>query len=78
MAMQFNDTPDRVRKAYESNDAVADLIASIRKSKALDWLLHHVEFVDPQGNAVDSDLVLGHDHDHDEDNDDDVVEGDEA
>ena len=77
MAMQFNDTPDRVRKAYESNDAVPDLIASIRKSKALDWLLHHVEFVDPQGNAVDSDLVLGHDHDHDDDHDDDVVEGEE-
>ena len=54
-----------VRKAYEKNDAVSELVAQLRKSKALDWLLHHVEMVDPDGKAIDSDLLLGHDHDHD-------------
>ena len=58
-----------VRKAYEKNDAVSELIAQLRKSKALDWLLHHVEMVDPEGNAIDSDLLLGHSHDHDHDHD---------
>ena len=57
-----------VRRAYERNDAVPELMAQMRKSKALDWLLHHVEMVDPDGNAIDRDLVLGHDeHDHDHD-----------
>ena len=78
MALQFNDTADRVRKAYESNEAVPELIASIRKSKALDWLLHHVEFVDGDGRPVDGDLVLGHDHDHDDDVDDSDGEGADA
>ena len=78
MALQFNDTADRVRKVYESNEAVPELIASIRKSKALDWLLHHVEFVDGDGRPVDGDLVLGHDHDHDDDVDDTDDEGADA
>ena len=50
-----------------------ELVAQIRKSKALDWLLHHVEMVDPEGNEIDRDLVLGHTHDddgHDHDHDD--------
>jgi trigger factor len=68
LAMQVNQKPNQVRKAYESNDLVPELQAQIRKSKALDWLLHHVEMVDPDGNRIDNDLVLGHSHDHDHDN----------
>jgi trigger factor len=50
-------------------------MAQIRKSKAMDWLLHHVEMVDTDGAVIDRDLVLGHthdddDHDHDHDHDD--------
>lgn len=78
MALQFNDTADRVRKVYETNEAVPELVASIRKSKALDWLLHHVEFVDGDGRPVDGDLVLGHDHDHDDDVEDADGEGADA
>ena len=54
-----------VRKAYEKNDAVFDLVSQMRKSKALDWLLHHVELVDDTGASLDRDAVLGHTHDHD-------------
>ena len=60
----------------EQNDAVPELIAQIRKSKATDWLLHHVEMVDREGKPIDRDLVLGHTHDehgdhvHDHDHDD--------
>jgi len=76
LAMQVNQKPNQVRKAYEANDLVPELQAQIRKSKALDWLLHHVEMVDPDGNRIDNDLVLGHSHDHDHDPDHD--HGDDA
>ncbi len=74
MAMQYGQKAKEIRKAYEQNDAVPELLAQIRKSKAMDWLLHHVEMVDATGEPIDRDLVLGHthdddDHDHDHDRD---------
>lgn len=78
IAMQVNEKVTKVRQAYERNDMVPELAAEIRKSKALDWLLHHVEMVDPDGHPIDRDLVLGHthgpdgghhDHDHNRDHD---------
>jgi trigger factor len=58
----------KVRRAYEQNDAVTDLAAQMQKSKALEWLLHHVTYVDQNGNEMSTDTVLGeHDHDHDHD-----------
>jgi trigger factor len=74
IAMQVRQKPAQVRKAYEVNDAVTDLTAQIMKTKALDWLLHHVEVVDPDGQPIDRELVIGHthdDHDHDHDGHDD-------
>jgi trigger factor len=67
MAMQYGQKAKEIRKAYERNDAVPELMAQIRKSKAMDWLLHHVEMVDAAGEPIDRDLVLGHTHDHDHD-----------
>jgi trigger factor len=67
IAVQVRQKPNEVRKAYEKNDAVTDLIAQMRKTKALDWLLEHVEIVDQEGNPIDRALVIGktdHDHDH--------------
>ena len=79
MAMQYGQKAKDVRRVYEQNDAVPELIAQIRKSKAMDWLLHHVEMVDHEGAVIDRELVLGHthddhdehDHDHDEHDHDD-------
>lgn len=74
MAMQYGQKAKEIRKAYERNDAVPELMSQIRKSKAMDWLLHHVEMVDAAGDPIDRDLVLGHthdDHDHDHDHDED-------
>ena len=82
MAMQFDQKPNQVRKAYEQNDMVPELAAQIRKGKALDWLIHHVEMVDPEGNPLDRDVILGHTHDpdgghsHDHDHDHDHDDGD--
>jgi len=77
-AMQYGQKAKDIRRVYEQNDAVPDLIAQIRKSKAMDWLLHHVEMVDHAGNQLDTDLIIGHthddhdDHDHDHDHDHDA------
>jgi trigger factor len=66
MAMQYGQKAKDIRRAYEQNEAVPELAAQIRKSKAFDWLLHHIEFVDPDGNPIDRDTLLGHSHDHDD------------
>jgi trigger factor len=63
IAVQVQQKPAQVQKAYESNDLVRELTAQIRKSKALDWLVHHVEYVDQTGAPLDLDLVLGRGHD---------------
>ena len=65
MAMQYQQKAKDIRKAYEDNDAVPELVAQIRKSKAFDWLLHNVEFVDDSGSVIDRDTLLGHTHDED-------------
>lgn len=65
IGLRVKEKPDKVRRAYEKNDAVADLAANIRKSKALDWLLHNATYVGPAGEVLDRDTVLGHAHDAD-------------
>lgn len=84
MAMQYGQKAKEIRKAYEQNDAVSELLAQIKKNKALDWLVHNVDFVDENGAALDRDLVLGHtqdeggnhthDHNHDEEGTDETSE----
>lgn len=67
---------EQVRAAYQANDAIVDLAAEIAKSKALDWLIHHVEYVDPAGTVLDRGIVLGlteaDEAAHDDDSDDQV------
>jgi trigger factor len=65
MAMQYGQKARDIRRAYEQNDAVPELVAQIRKSKALDWLIHRIAFVDPDGTPIDRDALLGHTHDED-------------
>jgi trigger factor len=80
MAMQLGRKAKEIRRMYERNDAVPELIAQVRKSKAMDWLLHHVEMVDHDGHEIDRDLVLGHTHDdeHDDAPDHDHDDAEEA
>jgi trigger factor len=78
MAMQYGQKAKEIRRVYERNDAVPELMAEIRKGKAMDWLLHHVEMVDHEGNPIDRDLVLGHTHDDDEHDDHDAHDDEEG
>ncbi|MEQ1873418.1 MAG: trigger factor [Ilumatobacteraceae bacterium] len=70
IAVRARQKANEVRKAYEKNDAVTDLIAQIRKNRALDIVLENALVVDDAGTTIDTDLLLGkneHDHDHDHD-----------
>ena len=53
LAERSREKVQKVRQAYERNDAVGGLRAELRKRKALNWLTEHVEIVDPNGAPID-------------------------
>ena len=59
IAMQVNRKASEVRKAYETQDMMVDLVPQIRKSKAVDWLLRNSTLVDDKGNAISADTLFG-------------------
>jgi len=58
IAARVNQKPAQVRKAYEKGDAVPELRAELRKRKAVEWLLQHVEIVDGEGRTIDRSLLI--------------------
>ena len=46
-----------VRRELERQDAIATVRSDVRKSKALEWLVEHVEIVDEEGHPVDRALL---------------------
>ncbi len=42
-----------MRTQLERNDQMSAVRSDLDKRKALDWLLEHVEIVDPDGNPID-------------------------
>ena len=44
--------------AEDLSAAIGDLKAQIRKSKALEWLVRQVTYVDPEGRAIGTDTLL--------------------
>ena len=66
IAMRVNQKADKVRRLYDRNDAIEDLRAQIRKSKALDWLIEHAALVGPDGSPIDAALLLAEDTGKDE------------
>lgn len=66
IAVRARQKAAEVRRAYEKNEAVTDLIAQMRKNRALDVVLENAQVVDESGATIDTHLLLGtHDHDHD-------------
>ena len=59
IAMQVGRKVNQVRKAYQENDALTELVAQIHKSQAVDWLLRNSTLVDPEGNAISADDLFG-------------------
>jgi hypothetical protein len=76
IAAQVDEKPAKVRKQLDRNDQLPLVRSDLRRRKALDWLLEHVEVVDPDGVEIDRDLIdvaadfPGDTHDHDHDHDD--------
>ncbi|MDQ6798942.1 MAG: trigger factor [Actinomycetota bacterium] len=46
-------TPEVIRRRLESEDRLSEVRSGIRKSKALEWLTAHTEYVDEEGRVVD-------------------------
>jgi trigger factor len=59
IAQRAGAKPRRVRSLYEKNDALGDLRAQICKSKALEWLVREVTYVDAEGRPIATDTLLG-------------------
>jgi trigger factor len=86
IAARMREKPDKVRRQLERNEQLSAVRSDLRTRKALDWLLEHIELVDPDGKPIErADLELetdleehdhhhhdhGHDHDHDHDHEHD-------
>ncbi|WP_040495848.1 trigger factor [Ilumatobacter nonamiensis] len=79
LAMQYEQKAKDIRRAYEQNDAVSELVSQIQKSKAFDFLVHHATYVDENGNEMDRDALIGHsEHDHDHDDSTEDVDAEAA
>ncbi len=84
IAQQVGEKPAKVRKQLDRNDQLSLVRSDVRRRKALDWLIEHVEIVDPDGAPIDRELIdvtgdfpgdAGHDHDHDHDHDHEHEDG---
>jgi trigger factor len=53
LAQRLNEKPDRVRQQFERADQMPAVRSDIKKRKALDWLVEHVELVDEQGEPIE-------------------------
>lgn len=77
IATQVNEKPAKVRKQLDRNDQLPLVRSDLRRRKALDWLLEHIEVVDPEGVEIARDLIdvtgdfPGDDHEHHEHHDHD-------
>ena len=53
LAERMGRKPAEVRRELERQDAIATVRSDVRKAKALEWLVEHVEIVDEEGRPVD-------------------------
>jgi trigger factor len=57
LAERVGQKPDRVRRELERAEQVQAIRSDIRKRKALEWLVEHVELVDESGKAIERDAL---------------------
>jgi trigger factor len=57
LAGAYEMTPAQLRDNLERADQMPAVRSDLKKSKALEWLLEHVELVDPEGRPVDRALL---------------------
>jgi trigger factor len=70
LATRVNEKPAKVRQQLERADQLSAVRSDIKKRKALDWLVEHVELVDEQGNPIEREaLELPADENNEEEDD---------
>ncbi|MDE3204818.1 MAG: trigger factor [Acidobacteriota bacterium] len=57
LAASYNMKPAEARRNLERADQMLAVRSDWKKSRAMDWLLEHVEVVDEQGQAIDRSLL---------------------
>ncbi len=57
LADRFEAEPDQVREQLESTDQMPAVRSDVRKGKAVEWLVDHVEAVDEEGHPIDRALL---------------------
>jgi trigger factor len=57
LAERMQRRPAEVRRELERQDAIPTVRSDVRKAKALEWLVEHVEIVDEEGHPVDRSLL---------------------
>jgi trigger factor len=57
LAGAYEMTPEALRENLERADQMPAVRSDLKKSKALEWLVEHVELVDPEGRPVDRSLL---------------------
>jgi trigger factor len=76
LAERVGQKPERVRRDLERGEQVQAVRSDIRKRKALEWLVEHVELVDESGQPIERDaLALPEQSDSD---DSDLTETDDS
>jgi trigger factor len=70
LATRVNEKPAKVRQQLERADQLSAVRSDIRKRKALDWLVEHVELVDEQGNPIEREALELPADENDEEEDD--------
>jgi trigger factor len=57
LADRFDADPAIVREELESTEQMAAVRSDVRKGKAIEWLVEHIEAVDPLGQLIDRALL---------------------
>jgi trigger factor len=57
LATSYQLTPEDLRAQLERAEQIPAVRSDLKKSKALEWLIEHVEVVDPDGQPVDRALL---------------------
>jgi trigger factor len=53
LATRQDTSPHALRRQLESEDRLSEVRSGLRKSKALEWLIDHTEYVDEDGRVID-------------------------
>ena len=53
LAERFDEKPEKLRRQLERADRIPAVRSDVRKAKALEWLVEHVQVVDEEGKPVD-------------------------